>query len=139
MAVQGVNGAVEGVEHPLISVHLCHAHSNRQHSTRGPYDLIVGALGRMHVHRFAMEFATPDAGGIEVLAQFPDDKLLGLGVIDHTDINVETPGYRGGTGRSGDAVRARRAADAESGLRIRAVEHQSDGFGRGVFEVAGAL
>ena len=91
MAVQGVNGAVEGVDHPMISVHLCHAHANRQHSTRGPYDLIVGALGRMHVHRFAMEFATPDAGGIEVLAEFPEDKLLGLGVIDHTDINVETP------------------------------------------------
>lgn len=91
MAVQGVNGAVEGVDHPLISVHLCHAHANRRHSTRGPYDLVIGALGRMNVHRFAMEFATPDAGGIEVLAQFPDDKLLGLGVIDHTDINVETP------------------------------------------------
>ena len=91
MAVQGVNGAVEGVDHPLISVHLCHAHSNRQHSTQGPYDLIVGALGRMKVRRFAMEFATPDAGGIEVLAQFPEDKLLGLGVIDHTDITVESP------------------------------------------------
>ena len=91
MAVQGVNGAVQGVDHPLISVHLCHAHANRRHSTRGPYDLVIGALGRMDVHRFAMEFATPDAGGIEVLAQFPEDKLLGLGVIDHTDINVETP------------------------------------------------
>ena len=91
MAVLGVNGAVEGVDHPLISVHLCHAHANRQHSTRGPYDLVIGALGRMNVQRFAMEFATPDAGGIEVLAHFPDDKLLGLGVIDHTDIKVETP------------------------------------------------
>ena len=91
MAVQGVNGAVEGVDHPLISVHLCHAHANRRHSTRGPYDLVIGALGRMNVHRLAMEFATPDAGGIEVLAEFPDDKLLGLGVIDHTDINIETP------------------------------------------------
>ena len=121
MAVQGVNGAVEGVDHPLISVHLCHAHANRRHSTRGPYDLIVGALGRMRVQRFAMEFATPDAGGIEVLAQFPDDKLLGLGVIDHTDI------------------RAGRAVDAESRLRVCAVEYQSDGSGRGLLEIAGAM
>ena len=139
MAVQGVNGAVEGVEHPLISVHLCHAHANRQHSTRGPYDLVIGALGGMNVRRFAMEFATPDAGGIEVLAQFPEDKLLGLGVIDHTDINSRISGNRGETGGSGDAVRARRAADAESRLRIRAVQHQPDGLGRGVSEVAGAL
>ena len=91
MSVDGVNGAVEGVDHPFISVHLCHAHGNRKHSTRGPYDRIMGALDQMRVHRFAMEFATPDAGGIEVLDQFPDDKMLGLGVIDHTDPNIETP------------------------------------------------
>ena len=75
----------------LLSVHLCHAHSNRRHSTRGPYDLIVDALGRMNVHRFAMEFATPDAEGIDVLRRFPENKVLGLGVIDHTDRRVETP------------------------------------------------
>jgi 5-methyltetrahydropteroyltriglutamate--homocysteine methyltransferase len=94
MAVRGVNGATEGIWESgrvLLSVHLCHAHSNRRHSTRGPYDLIVGALGRMKVHRFAMEFATPDAEGIGVLSRFPNDKILGLGVIDHTDRRVETP------------------------------------------------
>jgi 5-methyltetrahydropteroyltriglutamate--homocysteine methyltransferase len=94
MAVRGVNGATEGIWESgrvLLSVHLCHAHSNRRHSTRGPYDLIVGALGRMNVHRFAMEFATPDAEGIGVLSHFPSDKILGLGVIDHTDRRIETP------------------------------------------------
>ena len=45
----------------------------------------------MNVDRFAMEFATPDAGGIDVLSRFPNDKMLGLGVIDHTDPHVETP------------------------------------------------
>jgi 5-methyltetrahydropteroyltriglutamate--homocysteine methyltransferase len=45
----------------------------------------------MNVHRFAMEFATPDAEGIDVLARFPENKILGLGVIDHTDRHVETP------------------------------------------------
>ena len=94
LAIRGVNGATEGswpAGDVLLSVHLCHAHSNRRHSTRGPYDLIIGALGAMHVHRFAMEFATPDAEGLDVLARFPEDKLLGLGVIDHTDRHVETP------------------------------------------------
>ena len=32
------------------------------------------------MNRFAMEFATPDAGGIGVLKHFPDDKVVGLGV-----------------------------------------------------------
>ena len=91
LSVRSVNGATEGIDDVFLSVHLCHAHFDRRHSTRGPYDLVVGALGRMNVDRFAMEFATPDAGGIAVLRDFPDDKVLGLGVIDHTDTHVETP------------------------------------------------
>ena len=46
--------------------------------------LVVGSLPRP-------QFATPDAGGIDVLRRYPEDKLLGLGVIDHTDRHVETP------------------------------------------------
>ena len=91
LCVRCVNGATEGVEGVYLSLHLCHAHWDRQHATRGPYDLIVGALGGMNVDRFAMEFATPDAGGVGALEDFPEDKVLGLGVIDHTDAHVETP------------------------------------------------
>jgi len=91
LSVKHVNAVTEGTEDILISVHLCHAHFNREHSTRGPYDLIIEALGDMNVQRFAMEFATPDAGGIGVLKDFPSDKIVGLGVIDHTDRHVETP------------------------------------------------
>ena len=91
MSVRGVNGAVEGADGAFASVHLCHAHFDRKHGTEGPYDLIIGALGQMNVDRFAMEFATPVAGGVGVLKDFPKDKLLGLGVIDHTDLHVETP------------------------------------------------
>ena len=53
-------------------------------------DAIMDALAPMNVHRFAMEFATPDAGGIAVLSRFPKNKMLGLGVIDHTDKNIES-------------------------------------------------
>ncbi len=91
LSVRSVNAVVEGLEDTPVSVHICHAHFNREHSTQGPYDLIIGALSEMNVDRFAMEFATPDAGGIEVLKDLPSDKLLGLGVIDHTDRHVETP------------------------------------------------
>ena len=90
LSVRSVNAVCEGATVP-ISVHLCHAHFNRKHATRGPYDLIMEALGEMDADRFAMELATPDAGGIAALARFPSDKLLGLGVIDHTDDHVETP------------------------------------------------
>ncbi len=91
LSVQSVNRSVEGLEDVPVSVHFCHAHFNREHATKGPYDLIIEALGDMNVERFAMEFATPDAGGIGALRNFPADKTLGLGVIDHTDRHVETP------------------------------------------------
>jgi 5-methyltetrahydropteroyltriglutamate--homocysteine methyltransferase len=91
LSVKCVNAVTEGIEGVLFSVHLCHAHFNRRHGTKGPYDAIMDALAPMNVHRFAMEFATPDAGGIDVLRRFPTHKMLGLGVIDHTDRNVETP------------------------------------------------
>jgi len=91
MSVAGVNGATDGIDDAFLSVHLCHAHYNRRHGTRGPYNLIIDALGKMNVARFAMEFATPDAEGIDVLKDFPADKILGLGVIDHTDPHIETP------------------------------------------------
>lgn len=91
LCVKCVNGAVEGVEGVHLSVHMCHAHYNRKHATQGPYDLIIDALGDMNVNRFAMEYATPDAGGVESLKKFPPNKTLGLGVIDHIDRHVETP------------------------------------------------
>ncbi len=92
LSVRCVNEVADAVDGVPISVHLCHAHFARKHGTSGPYDIIMGALGEMRVERFAMELATPDAGGIAVLRNFPDDKVLGLGVIDHTDIHIETPG-----------------------------------------------
>lgn len=92
LSVDCVNSVAEGMDNVFLSVHLCHAHWDRQHASKGPYDLIIGGLGEMNVDRVALELATPDAGGIDVLSAFPEEKMLGLGVIDHTDRHVETPG-----------------------------------------------
>ncbi|MFP6567801.1 MAG: cobalamin-independent methionine synthase II family protein [Dehalococcoidia bacterium] len=91
MSVRSVNEVTEGLDDAFISVHLCHAHFDRRHSTRGSYELIIEALGHMNVDRFAIELATPDSGGLDALKNFPTDKILGLGAIDHTDQNVEIP------------------------------------------------
>ena len=91
LSLRCVNGAAADAGDTLVSVHFCHSHFDRRHTTTGPYDLIMEALGEMDVDRFSMEFATPDAGGIDSLRRFPSDKTLGLGVVDHTDRHVETP------------------------------------------------
>ena len=133
-SVQSVNRSVEGLEGVPVSVHFCHAHFNREHSTKGPYDLIIEALGDMNVERFAMEFATPDAGGIAALQNFPKDKTLGLGVIDHTDRHVETPEEVAAQGGSGDGIRAEGTPHPQSRLRLLTLQRQSHGPRRGIPE-----
>ena len=45
LSVKCVNGAVEGIEEVLLSVHLHHAHSDRRNSPTGPYDTIIDEQG----------------------------------------------------------------------------------------------
>ena len=132
LSVSSVNRVVEGLDGVPASVHICHAHFNREHSTQGPYDLIIGALGEMNVDRFAMEFATPDAGGIGVLKDFPKDKMLGLGVIDHTDPPRRNAARGRGKGGGRYGVRPEGASHAQSRLRLLTVQLQSHGLRRGV-------
>ena len=81
-----INGATEGIDDVFLNMHICHT---RGHSSRASYDAIFRVLGDMNVHRFALEFATPDEGVTSVLEDFPEDKILGLGVIHPFDRNVE--------------------------------------------------
>ena len=91
LCVDLINQVVDGFDALDIGMHLCHAHFNYAHGTEGPYDVIMPALGKVNVGTISMEYATPVAGGMASLAQFPDGPRLGLGCIDHCDRNVETP------------------------------------------------
>jgi 5-methyltetrahydropteroyltriglutamate--homocysteine methyltransferase len=90
LCVRMVNAVVAGAGVPT-SMHLCHAHFNRRRFSEGGYEPIIDALGEINVTRFAMEFAAPQSHGVNVLARFPEKKVLGLGVIDHCDAQVEEP------------------------------------------------
>jgi 5-methyltetrahydropteroyltriglutamate--homocysteine methyltransferase len=91
LSVKCVNDATAGIEGVNLSVHLCDSQFIRSNSTEGIYDLVMDALGRMSVDRFAIEFATADPDSIGVLQSFPSNKILGLGVIDRIDPRIETP------------------------------------------------
>lgn len=86
-----INQTVEGIEGIETAMHLCHAHFDRRHGSEGAYDLIMPALAKVRVGTISLEYATPVAGGLDSLAQFPDHVRLGLGCIDHCDRHVETP------------------------------------------------
>ncbi len=91
LAVSMINSVADGHDPARLSLHLCHGHYARRRGTEGSYEPIIDALGEVNVQRFAMEFAAPESHGVDVLARFPADKVLGLGVIDHCEREVETP------------------------------------------------
>ncbi|MDE2666929.1 MAG: cobalamin-independent methionine synthase II family protein [Acidobacteriota bacterium] len=85
-----VNQVLDGFRGLATGMHLCHAHFDRQHGSEGPYELIMPALQRVRVGTISMEYATPVAGGLDSLAQFPEKVRLGLGCIDHCEPRVES-------------------------------------------------
>ena len=91
LSVQTINDVTEGLDGIFTSVHLCHAHGGQDRVIPYACDLIMGAVRRMRADRFAMEFNSPVAQKLQSLEDFPDDKLLGLGVIAPGSREVETP------------------------------------------------
>ncbi|WP_179130883.1 cobalamin-independent methionine synthase II family protein [Candidatus Entotheonella palauensis] len=91
LCVDLINQTLDGIEGIDTMMHLCHAHFDREHGSEGPYDLIMPALAKVRVGTICMEYATPVAGGLASLAQFPENVKWGLGCIDHCDRQVETP------------------------------------------------
>ena len=80
--LRSVNGAVEGVEGVSLAVHVCgHTSPATPESDAWRYGPLLEALGRMNVDRFTIAMAGPNVAGFEVLAEFPPDKTLGLGVV----------------------------------------------------------
>jgi 5-methyltetrahydropteroyltriglutamate--homocysteine methyltransferase len=89
--VDMINEVAKAAGDTPTSVHMCHAHFARKRYADGGYEPIIDAFADINVDRFAMEFAAPESHGVDVLARFPKSKVLGLGVIDQVDQNVETP------------------------------------------------
>ena len=90
MYVSGVNGAVEGVEGMSLSVHVCgHTSPTTENSNGWPYDLLFEALGRMNVDRFTIAMAGPNVEGFRTLKDFPQDLVLGLGVVRTVEHEAE--------------------------------------------------
>ena len=91
LCVDMINQTVDGIEGIDTGMHLCHAHFDHKHGSEGPYDMIMPALNKVRVGTISLEYATPVAGGMDSLANFPRDVRLGLGCIDHCDRQGEKP------------------------------------------------
>jgi 5-methyltetrahydropteroyltriglutamate--homocysteine methyltransferase len=91
MATAGLNRAVEGVSGITTALHVCRGHRARMHVAHGGFEPLAPFLFKTRVNILALELAADDAGTAEALRGFPEDKVLGMGVIDVLRREVDPP------------------------------------------------
>jgi 5-methyltetrahydropteroyltriglutamate--homocysteine methyltransferase len=75
----------------LVILHVCRGNIERKSDAAGDFRGIWDALARVEVDELALEFAMPQAGSLEVLADLPPRLRLGLGCVDVRCAEAETP------------------------------------------------
>ncbi|MEM7128855.1 MAG: cobalamin-independent methionine synthase II family protein [Chloroflexota bacterium] len=86
-----LNAVIEGITDVQTAIHLCRGNTNRKWGADGGYAPIVPALKTLNVDQYVMEFAMPAAGSIDMLAELPSDRTVGLGCVDCRNIHIDTP------------------------------------------------
>ena len=122
---------VRGLPAESLALHICRGNWTPDESAAlaGDYRPLLGFLGRAAVGTLFLELSTPRAGEIDVLADLPDDKRIGVGVVNQKLAASRRAG-RGDPAahraRPRSLRRGARAADA--GLRLRDVRRQPRGL-----------
>jgi 5-methyltetrahydropteroyltriglutamate--homocysteine methyltransferase len=91
-AVELINQVVAGFEGRVkTALHVCRGNWSQREDVllSGPYDQLIPYFSRMNVQQFVLEYATERAGSLDVLAGLPEDKEIGLGVVDPRTISIE--------------------------------------------------
>jgi 5-methyltetrahydropteroyltriglutamate--homocysteine methyltransferase len=92
-AVNLVNRVVEGIEGPILALHVCRGNWSQREEVllQGSYDALMPYFRRMRVQQFVLEYATPRAGSFEALKQLPDGAQIGFGAVNPRTPAVESP------------------------------------------------
>jgi 5-methyltetrahydropteroyltriglutamate--homocysteine methyltransferase len=93
-AVDMINEVVSGVTGIKIAVHLCRRAGGRARgevSHGGGYGPIIQHLNRLKVHHLTMEFTAPQAGDMAVFRDLREDLEIGLGCVDVTPGQIDSP------------------------------------------------
>lgn len=93
LAVDSVNRLAGPLRHggAYVILHVCRGNIERRSDAQGDFGIIWPALCRAQVDELALEFALPEAGSIDVLAQFPANVRLGFGCLDVRCADMEAP------------------------------------------------
>ena len=90
-AVQLLNRVVLGLPAERLALHVCRGNWSRDESNAlaGDYRPLTDALGRVDVGTLFLELCTERAGAADVLRRIPDDKRIGVGVVNQKLDSVE--------------------------------------------------
>ena len=81
-----------GFPRERVGMHICRGNWTPDESTclSGDYAALVPTLRQIDVGTYFLELCTPRAGEIEVLRSLPDDRRIGVGVVNQKHARVES-------------------------------------------------
>jgi 5-methyltetrahydropteroyltriglutamate--homocysteine methyltransferase len=87
-----LNRTVDGLPRERLAVHVCRGNWTRDEraALAGDYRPLVPTLSAVNVGTYVLELFTPRAGEIEVLQDLPQDRRIGVGVVNQKHDRVET-------------------------------------------------
>src|SRR5262249_18819598 len=87
-----MNALVEGFPRERVAVHICRGNWTPDESAclTGDYTPLLPSLRQMNVGTFFLELCTARAGDVEVLRGLPDDRRIGVGVVNQKHTRIES-------------------------------------------------
>jgi 5-methyltetrahydropteroyltriglutamate--homocysteine methyltransferase len=87
-----LNAVIAGLPQERVALHICRGNWTRDESAAltGDYRPLLGLLNSVNVGTYFLELCTPRAGEMEVLRELPEDRRLGIGVVNQKLDRVET-------------------------------------------------
>lgn len=87
-----INRVVEGLPRERLALHVCRGNwtNDENAALSGDYRPLLGLLSRVQVGTLFLELCTSRAGECDVLARLPDDRRIGVGLVNQKSPRVET-------------------------------------------------
>jgi 5-methyltetrahydropteroyltriglutamate--homocysteine methyltransferase len=94
-AVELINAVVEGVHGVKTGLHVCRGNWSQREDVllAGAYGPLIPYFSKMKIQQFVLEYATERAGSVDVLQYLPEDKEIGLGVVNPRAEEIESADF----------------------------------------------
>jgi 5-methyltetrahydropteroyltriglutamate--homocysteine methyltransferase len=87
-----LNAVVAGFPRERVGLHICRGNWTPDESTclSGDYGPLVPTLAQTNVGTYFLELCTPRAGEVELLRGLPEDRRIGVGVVNQKHAEIES-------------------------------------------------